>query len=710
MSSNLELQHQILTRLLADDALFARFLADPEAALADFNAPPHLINALRDTVKTQQDAQQQLALIESALGRETEETPPPNPQPPPDRKGLDDLLEETPPEESGEAGLESEQTPPQRVVNTGMAAADTPERPLNKAQTLEAGGSYYFWLEVGEPLRQSMEATPTPLPTESLPPEAVLQVVLFGNSDEPQLLTGATQARIRVAPDGSATVQRVADTPFSLLGNPALRRRRLFFAVQMPAQPGAYHLRCNIYFEQTLLQSRYVTLHATAVSQPQDGALRSVLDYNISHSLNGRHLQAIGQHTLSILVNDNGSDTHGFRFFGADEQTHNAHLSEGQVKNLIEKSRNVMRQAAWGFAEPFDPALQDGRGQPKHRYRYGRSTDRQHMQEDLISFALQGYSFYHAIIDQFTGSVDASDELAALMRRPGRLQIATRQAVSLIIPAALFYDYPLDDGAFKNELTVCPHFLQSLDQPAPLAETDCFQGNCPTRDEMTVVCPSGFWGYRHSLGMPVSIGTAADAPATIAAENLTIATSVSTDPDFVQRLNHERALQQMGVGWEHADTRDESIALLKQTKAQLVYYYCHGGYDQINDKPYLSLGPKNSRRFTSALIRASGIRWRDIRPLVFINGCHTTNLSPDKALDFVSAFVQVAQAAGVIGTEITIFEPIAVAFAEACLQQFLVERQSIGDSVRSARLDMLKANNPLGLVYVPFVMAGLKLV
>jgi len=56
---------------------------------------------------------------------------------------------------------------------------------------------------------------------------------------------------------------------------------------------------------------------------------------------------------------------------------------------------------------------------------------------------------------------------------------------------------------------------------------------------------------------------------------------------------------------------------------------------------------------TSTNIRTKGFPWRTARPLVFINGCHTTALEPRRALELVSAFVVDAFASGVIGTEIS---------------------------------------------------------
>jgi hypothetical protein len=144
----------------------------------------------------------------------------------------------------------------------------------------------------------------------------------------------------------------------------------------------------------------------------------------------------------------------------------------------------------------------------------------------------------------------------------------------------------------------------------------------------------------------------------------------------------------------------------------LLYFYCHGGIRANNDRPYLEIG--ESDRFGPESLLGEGILWKGPNPLVFINGCHTTSLNPEIALNFVSAFVQQSGAAGVIGTEITIFEPLAAKFAEECFARFVGapphnESMPIGKAVRGARLELLKAGNPLGLVYIPYAVASLRL-
>jgi len=137
-----------------------------------------------------------------------------------------------------------------------------------------------------------------------------------------------------------------------------------------------------------------------------------------------------------------------------------------------------------------------------------------------------------------------------------------------------------------------------------------------------------------------------------------------------------------------------------------VYLYCHGGV--AGGVPFFQVGPVGARGITADLLFSQRIRWEAPRALVFINGCRTAALEPEKALEFVSILVKWVRAFGVIGTEITVLEPLARVFAEDCLRSFL-HGEGVGESVRRARLALLKAGNPLGLAYIPFALAGLRM-
>jgi hypothetical protein len=189
-----------------------------------------------------------------------------------------------------------------------------------------------------------------------------------------------------------------------------------------------------------------------------------------------------------------------------------------------------------------------------------------------------------------------------------------------------------------------------------------------------------------------------------------ISVGVSTDPVFRRRLGHQANLEKIRVplGWSPpAEDRRAVMLMLKQSKSQLIYFYCHGGVTYPDYTPYIEVG-RDEGGITPTNLASNRISWSQPQPLVFINGCHTTALEPEVAIEFVSYFVRKAHAAGVVGTEITIFEQLACEFAEECLKYFF-GGSALGDAVRRARLALLKAGNPLGLLYIPYATANLAL-
>jgi hypothetical protein len=593
-----------------------------------------------------------------------------------------------------------------RVVNVGFAAQETPSKRISPQMPLACNRPYFFWLEVGRLLKGNIEEKPVDLPKE-LPPDAALKVVLFSYEGELQIERGAEVGQLRLEASGSVTVESPAALPPGLKTNSRLLKRRLFFPVRTPKREGAHRLRCNIYYKQFLIQSRLVRAQVAERPRSAERALHSTVDYRLAHTLSAAHLAGIQPHRLSIMLNDNGNGTHGFRFWGegaADgrEFKQDAGIDGQKLQDLINQARGGLRKISWGDEEQW---------QASKPYRYERTRTFDDFKDDLIAIAKRGYKFYDGIVDHFTkGASQTADQLAELMLKPGYVQIALKKSATLLIPASLIYDYPLDDGLKMHK--ICAEFKNDYKTAAPVEQSKCFNGLCPSRGQLDTVCPSGFWGYRHCIGLPLSLAGAENAPTQIDWQNapqLTVA--MSTNLGLYRQ--HEKALETQfkakwpALGWNCAETRALTIEYMKEKAPQLIYFYCHGGLE--SNAPYIKVGTAADDKLTRGNLRAYRIRWSKPRPLVFINGCHTTAVEPEQALDFVSGFVDVANASGVIGTEITVFESLASRFGEECLRLFIVEGQDIGQAVRGARLAMLKQGNPLGLVYIPFVMAGLKM-
>ncbi len=595
----------------------------------------------------------------------------------------------------------SSATPPERIVSTGFAPPDKPGEPVGASMPLLTEGSYLFWLEIGAPVLGSIEDRPVPIPTD-IPAGATLSVALFGFDDGIRVEPGADVGEVRLEPDGTAVVTGQPTRLDDGLATRELLERRLFFPVRTPEQPGLARLRCHLYYERVLIQSRLIQARVVPRLRPVRRALRSTVDFNVAKTLDPVHLAGIAPHRLSLVLNSNGNGTHTFRFFGSDGAElfkRDATLDGQTLGDFIKMGRGALKWVAWRTEEDWKEGTKS---------RYDAPQGATDFADDLKRLAIRGYRVYDGIVNQLSGGRDAAEQLATLMATPGGIQIAIKEGAQFIFPVALLYDRDLDDNA--ETFTLCPAFLAALKATPALQDTDCFKGKCPSLGELTVICPSGFWGYRHSLGMPLSAATAPEPPPVIRFDHgPDLAVGVSTDPLLVERIGHEKAVRTLrdGLNWNYASTRAATLQLLKSTRPHLVYFYCHGGMTKTN-APFIAVGYKE-QGITRSNLRAYHIRWDESRPLVFINGCRTTALEPERALEFVSAFVENAHASGVIGTEITVFEPLARNFAEECLRRFL-GGEAIGNAVRCARLSLLKRGDPLGLAYIPYVIASLRLV
>jgi hypothetical protein len=616
--------------------------------------------------------------------------------------------------ERGRDAAEEARRPP-RWVGTGFAATGAPGEPLPATRPLAAATHYLFWFQIADrPVAGGIDDEPAPLAAD-LHAEAELDVVLFGFSDGLEIAPGADVGRLRLTVGGAEVLRQPGDgvgldVPAELAG------RCLLFSVRTPDRSGAARLRCNLYHRGLLLQSRLVSAWVAAEPPEDEPALVAELDFNLSASLDPAALADHGEVALALMLNDDGEDAHGLRLWAGEDVKLESSLGEGALDDLVEQARGALRRASWGSEREWGEP-EDGEAVPPVRtYRYHERLSPNELRDDLVRLAIRGYRFYTAAIGDLAGDGHAARALGKRLRAPGRVQIVERRREGrgpVVLPAALFYDFiGFDTNLPPADYRLCPDFERALANGEELVGSACFEGRCPVRDDpeqvAATVCPSGFWGYRHALGLPTSVSEAGDAPPLIAyhgAPDLMVA--VSLDPGFKLRGPHEAKLHALrpGLGWYRGASRREVLDLLRATRPHLVYFYCHGGLS--GTLPFVLVGPPGERGITPDNLFT--VLWEQPRPLVFLNGCHTAALSSRRAFRFVDALVKSSRAAGVIGTEITVFEELARDFAEACLTRFLVEELPIGEAVRRARLDLLARGNPLGLVYVPYVLPGVRL-
>lgn len=554
-------------------------------------------------------------------------------------------------------------------VSCGFSPIDQPGTMLRSKDSMKAGGSYSFWIDIG--------GLGPPLPSEPLR----LTVALFSFPGEIGIDPG----------DDCRTID-------------ARQGGRLSFPVRAPDQAGPARLRCSVYLGSLLIQSRVVQ-HQVATNLPSPRFPE--IDYVIRHEVEPEQLRQPAKPCLSLLLNDNGNGSHSLRLLGSDgseEFKSEATFTDGLVRGALDRAREALHLVSWGSPAPWNGKL---------LYRYENPLPRDLEVADLAWLAYHGSNLYQAIAGNLAeGDWESRKKLASLMRTPIEVEIALKQSPTLLLPAALLYDHPIDLPVEPDyhEYSICEAFSAALTSEAPLEDCVCFHGGCPVRERgerkpALEICPSGFWGFRHELGFPVSTGRH-QAPSTIPREHLAMAVGVSTDPDLKLLKAHEDALRKLLPAGEylHCDSRDGVFETLRSHPVQIAYFYGHCG--TTRGFPYIQVGPLGDGILPAQVTMQ--LHWEKPRPLVFINGCHTTGLTPEQTFNFVSAFVRDAAAAGVIGTDITVFEPLARDFAEMFLRRFLSGTPA-GAAVRGARLELLHKGNPLGLVYTPFVLGRLSL-
>lgn len=469
----------------------------------------------------------------------------------------------------------------------------------------------------------------------------------------------------------------------------SLRHSRLFFQLETGTHTGEMHMRLEISYGRVLIQSHRIRAGVGY------GVLKTTCLYNLDSSLDAILLQNLRPHRFSM-----SASSHSLTFIGGDAQLcEGVRLEEGVLRSSLEDVRKMLRRVAWGTETRWK----------KERYRYIKPESGK-CQADLIRLARVGYRCLKPLWQNIEGSEDLSypDRLArkqkfrAMMRKPGFVQVAALKSIKHVAPVALFYDHPLDDGLELEKYTFCPAYLKEIEQGLPPGETTCFQDKCAYEDERTVVCPSGFWGFRHHIGFPPgrSKHCATKIPLD---QQLELAIAVSTDKQFVERKEHMQTLRELTSSWTVAESRKSTLDLMEKQPLHLLYFYCHGGYQ--SGIPFLSVGDPSGEVILPGSLPEKV--WHPTRPLVILNGCHTTQVTPDLTNEFVSSFTE-HNAAGVIGTEITLFEPLARQFMEHFLPLFL-KGVTVGEAVRQVRLDLLKDHNPLGLIYVPYALPSLRL-
>ncbi|GID27423.1 CHAT domain-containing protein [Paractinoplanes brasiliensis] len=598
-------------------------------------------------------------------------------------------------------------------VNNGIADPLT-RRPHSPHQSLSTDTAYLFWFEIGDapdPLSAEREPAELELP-DDVTAGAVLQVTLTGGPGDLVVETGRETGELIVGADGRVRVARQPD-------GSASGGSRLYFPIRAPAGTGRRQLRCSLLHKGRNLQSRVVTTMVDEAEQVRAWAVETTVDFLSGQSLGAEALAAMEPIDLSILVDDRRppGDLTGL-VVAQGVEVAAVSMPVDALQQQVERARYALRRVSHNdvkLPQPGQFRYDDYDGAPK--------ADPEAFRRDLELLALRGSDAWvelggHiAMTFEQTGRAHLLSEpgppgyekvavwrLSAWLRRPRVIEMANTADLRILIPATMIYDRPL---AFRAKFRICDTFLNAQAGPAELSAVECFRGNCPHWDDDTVICPSGFWGFRHLLGSPQSVGqiAGADASRDVSARGPSITHSgrprcaVGRAADFGREHPHWVS----GLGDGSLPVRTDAASLLddlrRDPEPHLVYFYCHGDFS--DGMPVLQFDEAGDDVLAATDV-AGRVRWLESQPLVFLNACRSIATQPEHASSFIEALIRRAGASGMVGTEIITYERLAADFAEQVLTEFVERRRPIGEAMRTARLRLLTRGNPLGLIYTAY--------
>ena len=624
------------------------------------------------------------------------------------------IVSETTQAKGGEVlELEPLETEP-RYVNACMERAHD-NTAVAKSTSLRINTNYYLRINIGSLSADSVveNAKIYPFPADRLPPTDTghwLEVVAV--SDD--FIIPTIRHNLFLPNVGDSWV--CACTPGKdHMCSETERNPYLYFASRSPEKTGFARIRIAVYYQNNLIQSQLLT--AQVLKTERDGVgeanqrkprYYSLIDYSLTANLGD--LDSLAPRTLNILTNANANGTHKVVINGALDDAVWFNLTEGQMGNAI----NAVRETLTNIHVRKYGGQLGSKIQYENLYDANNAKKKDAFIADLKELASMGRHLWDLLL------TDKPDKRRMLreqvLKETSTIQISRVAGSPFIFPWLLVYDIPLESDVKK--LAPC-RLLKEWD--VARARIDQVKPRCPYEAEHTknTICPFGFWGFKHTIEQPPSMPDNRNLPTRIATSNhppeLVVGISLDLDNDLT--TSH---LKSIGKDLTHLTvverySLDLIAKALSNPKLELVYFYCHGQRQSLAGSnaplPYLGVG-KGEILSTGDLITWDDAdwdrqHWRETSPLVFINGCHTAEITPESLANFVDTFAGV-YAAGVIGTEVLVHQQVAGEAGLEFLSGFQ-NNKSVGKALQSMRLKFLLKGNLLGLAYTAYCSSDLQL-
>jgi CHAT domain len=583
--------------------------------------------------------------------------------------------------------------PDSRYANATVAHRETGQ-PWAAGQPLPAGEAFLLQVDIGPLSARSQVTEPVPFPDELLPPgDLVIDVVVssahFTVGRDPALFPHA----------------RTAEDQFFLPGNGSPARAdgggtTLTFVLGTPAAAGPARLRIVYYYRGAVVQSQLLEAEIGV-----SGHWRLVTDYTAAAELASAAVITARPRVAVVL---NGDET-GHEIYvrhrdaapgaagGAGQQAASVMELPAAIGDRVRRFRQVLA------SEPIAPQTS--------------ARSRRQLHESLRALAPLGWELCAAV---FPGIREALYQLADDGRAV--LHVARPAGVSLSVPWALLYTISIDSsyGPGYQSVPLCP-LVSEWDGKRPLVSGDLTE--CPRAGDVphhrNLLCPFGFLGLRHDIEQlsraerPVLTISAVTGSSVVVAET-SYQVNQQALRQHVSDLRQQISARLPGVQVAEAASKAELEPLIGRD-LPLLYFYCHGERPSPGSQDtFLGIGnhewlspPDFMGWIQDAYFSRRQRVWDTVRPLVFINACHSAELDPAALFNYVDAFVGAGNAAGVIGTEVKVAGNLAMEFAQSFFGELFVPGTTVAAAIRRGRLAFLAQGNIFGLNYTPYCWADL---
>jgi hypothetical protein len=604
--------------------------------------------------------------------------------------------------------------PAPRYVNVCFTTDAVGKEELDSCKTLKVGQTYRLRLDIGPWSEKSIVRRPKSIE------EAVGQIF----EEEEDLLELSLE--VALFSTDFQLDKETADGLWVSRGHLILPRQGpartpdgqsfLLFAVNTLRDPCQAQLRLCVYFKNNLLQSLSVQAHITLEERRVEEGQWADVEYTLT--ANFAQVQKLPDRVMNIFVNRNRDGRHTIGLKG--EEAEAILLNESRMKSATQRFRLLMQAVAYGTGSEWC-------------YRFSESNEamtNDQIHQDLKRMAEVGQQVWQSLI---AGRPSLSEQLQEKLRDPGTIQVSLID-LNAVFPWALVYDKFVEPDEEKTQ--ACLLWQERRDQHGNLDIAACEKkcphksGDPPRHNRRDLVCPYGFWGFRHIIEVPLSTQEEDDLhlEVELAEEGQPLLLfgyreeHLNAKKDrLVLRKSHEQELDQV-FQIESRATKKTLEEGMQDPALRLVYFYthCKETADPASWEPYLELGQQQPEELEpSDLPNWMQVReiWRKTRPLVFINACQSLGFTSGSLVSFLSNFAYL-HASGVIGTEISTCEPLACEFAEQFYLRFVEGQQEggqvhtlpVGEVFREVRGHLLEKHNPLGLIYTLYCSAGLEVV